>query len=73
MFAQKKTPIVEHWFIGVKDTHKGKRLMSKMMSASDYMAYRHGIAYTFCWATNFRTAKTAKRLNYEKIAEVNVK
>jgi hypothetical protein len=73
IFTKKKSTIIDHWFAGVKEGHKDKRLFAKMIAASDYVAAGRGFAYSFLWATNFKAGKTMKRLNYEKISEIDVK
>jgi hypothetical protein len=44
--------------MGIKEGYTGKRLLSKMIDASDYVAYCHKYAYSFCWSSNFKTCKT---------------
>jgi hypothetical protein len=57
----------------VKAGYTGKRLINKLIVASDEAASKQNFDYSVCWATNFKTGRSMKRLNYTKISEMNVK
>jgi hypothetical protein len=61
------------WGVAIKRTHFGKRILGKMMETNLKIAQEAGYPYAFCYATNFKTAKSLHRLKFRRIAETNAR
>lgn len=69
----KSLPIVDHWGGVMKDEYLGQNFYHKLRSASVYAAHQANYRYAFGWTSNFKSAKTLKKLGYQEIVEYNVK
>ena len=69
----KSLPIVDHWGGVMKEAYLGHNLYHKLRSASVYAAHQANYRYAFGWTSNFKSAKTLRKLGYQEIAEYDVK
>lgn len=56
--------MVDQWFYFIKEEYQGRGLLRKMVAASEYLAGLQNYQYSVCWASNYKTAKTMKKLGY---------
>lgn len=63
--------VMDIWGVALKKQHMGKRLLHKMMDANEYLGEKAGYEYSFCYASNFKTGISLKKLHFHKIAEAN--
>jgi hypothetical protein len=59
--------------IAIKTTHTGKDLAKRMFHANEYLGWIKGFKYVLVFTTNVKSAAVAKKRDFEKISEVNVK
>lgn len=69
----KSLPIVDHWGGVMKESYLGQNFYHKLRSASVYAAHQANYRYAFGWTSNFKSAKTLRKLGYQEIVEYDVK
>lgn len=65
--------LMDIWGVAIKRNHFGKRILSKMMGGNLLLGQEAGFAYSFCYASNFKTALSLSRLHFHKISDADAR
>lgn len=65
----RKGTVMDIMAVAIKPKHSGKKLLGKMMEQNLLLGEKAGYAHALCFAANFRTSITLKRLDFVMIQE----
>ncbi len=62
---KEKGTILDILAVTVKPEHSGRRILENMIKCNIKLGLKAGYKHAICFATNFRTSLTLKKLNFD--------